>query len=290
MRGDLQIPYGVSDFKRMMSEGYYYVDKSAYIRTLERAGSFLFFVRPRRFGKSLFASMMKCYYDIAEKGNFQRLFGGLEIGRDPTANASRYQVLPLDFSQVNRGDGLSLQGRFESYIGDSLDAFVARYADKYDETFRRAFAAADAASKFTKLVSYAKVKDYHLYLIIDEYDNFTNAMLRAEGNVDYRSITHGQGFYREWFKAFKGNFDRIFMTGVSPVTMDDLTSGFNIASNVTQDEDLNSMLGFSEDGRLVPSPEHLRAPPGLRLHQDASLAIKQAQLGGVVRPRVGLCV
>ena len=97
------------------------------------------------------------------------------------------------------------------------------------------------------LVGRAQTKGLHLYLMLDEYDNFTNAMLRAEGNVDYRSITHGQGFYREWFKSFKGNFDRIFMTGVSPVTMDDLTSGFNIASNISQDELCNAMIGFSEE-------------------------------------------
>jgi len=246
MKDELQIPYGVSDFKRLRSEGYYYIDKSAYIRTLERAGSFLFFVRPRRFGKSLFASMMRCYYDIAEKDNFQRLFGDLDIGRNPTANASRYQVLALDFSQVNRGEGQTLQERFENYIGARIDGFVEAYSDYYDDDFIRRVQEEAPAGKFTKLYTRAQAKGYHLYLILDEYDNFTNAMLRAEGNVDYRTITHGQGFYREWFKAFKGNFDRIFMTGVSPVTMDDLTSGFNIASNVSQDEDLNSMLGFSE--------------------------------------------
>ena len=244
---NLKIPYGISDFKRLRGEGYYYIDKTMYVRTIEMCGSFLFFVRPRRFGKSLFINMLRAYYDVAEKENFAALFGDLDIGRNPTENASRYQVLFLDFSQVNRGPGKTLEERFASYIGDRLDEFLVRYCDRYDEAFRRDFAAADAASKFTKLVSRAGTKGYHLYLFIDEYDNFTNAMLRAEGNVDYRSITHGQGFYREWFKAFKGNFDRIFMTGVSPVTMDDLTSGFNIASNVSQDGDLNSMLGFSEE-------------------------------------------
>ena len=246
MSDNLKIPYGLSDFKRLRSEGYYFVDKSAYIRTLELCGSFLFFVRPRRFGKSLFLSMLRCYYDLAEKDNFEALFGDFDIGKNPTENRNRYQILKLDFSQVNRGAGLTLQERFDNYIGVCLDMFVLAYASCYDEAFRRDFAASDAAGKFTKVVQYAHVKGYHLYLMIDEYDNFTNAMLRAEGNVDYRAITHGQGFYREWFKAFKGNFDRIFMTGVSPVTMDDLTSGFNIASNISQDELCNAMIGFSE--------------------------------------------
>ncbi|MBQ7190226.1 MAG: AAA family ATPase [Kiritimatiellae bacterium] len=244
--GNLKIPYGVSDFKRLRSEGFYFVDKSAYIRTLELCGSFLFFVRPRRFGKSLFLNMLRCYYDLAEKDNFDALFGDLDIGKDPTENRNRYQVLTLDFSQVNKGKGDTLEERFENYVGDRLDEFMLRYGELYEDDFRAAFASAKPASKFTKLTGRAQTKGYHLYLMLDEYDNFTNAMLRAEGNDNYRSITHGQGFYREWFKSFKGNFDRIFMTGVSPVTMDDLTSGFNIASNVSQSPLCNSMVGFSE--------------------------------------------
>ncbi|MBO4287829.1 MAG: AAA family ATPase, partial [Kiritimatiellae bacterium] len=105
MNGNLKIPYGIFDFKRLRGEGYYFVDKSMYIRTLELCGSFLFFVRPRRFGKSLFLSMLRCYYDIAEKENFDALFGDLDIGREPTEYRNRYQVLVLDFSQVNKGQG-----------------------------------------------------------------------------------------------------------------------------------------------------------------------------------------
>ena len=246
MENNLQIPYGIFDFKRIRTEGYCYIDKTGYIPALEQSGSFLFFVRPRRFGKSLFLNMLRCYYDLAEKDNFDALFGDLDIGKNPTENRNRYQVLTLDFSQVNKGKGDTLEERFENYIGDRLDEFMLRYGGLYEDDFRAVFASAKPASKFTKLVSRAQTKDYHLYLMLDEYDNFTNAMLRAEGNVDYQSITHGQGFYREWFKSFKGNFDRIFMTGVSPVTMDDLTSGFNIASNISQDELCNAMVGFSE--------------------------------------------
>ena len=244
--GNLKIPYGVSDFKTLRKEGLYFVDKSGYIRALELCGRFLFFVRPRRFGKSLFLNMLRCYYDLAEKDNFDALFGDLDIGKAPTENRSRYQVLALDFSQVNKGPGKTLEERFASYIGGCLDGFLRTYADMYDESFANSVLAAQSADKFNMLVLEARRLGYHLYLMLDEYDNFTNAMLRAEGNVDYRSITHGQGFYREWFKSFKGNFDRIFMTGVSPVTMDDLTSGFNIASNISQSPLCNSMVGFSE--------------------------------------------
>jgi len=246
MKDNLKIPYGIPDFKTIRQEKLYYIDKTGYIPLLEQAGRFLFFVRPRRFGKSLFASMLRCYYDVGEKDNFQRLFGDLAIGRNPTENANRYQILYMDFSQVNRGNAPTLEERFNNYIGDCLDAFVERYRDSYGDEFLAKYAGADPGSKFTKVVLHASAKGLHLYLILDEYDNFTNAMLRAEGNEPYRGVTHGKGFYREWFKGFKGNFDRIFMTGVSPVTMDDLTSGFNIATNITLRPKFNAMLGFSE--------------------------------------------
>ena len=250
MQDNLQIPYGISDFKRVRTEGYYYIDKTGYIPTLEQAGSFLFFVRPRRFGKSLFINMLRCYYDLAEKENFEKLFGGLAIAEDPTVNKNRYQVFGLDFSTVNICEGKTLKERFDSYMKIRSQLFLMRYASDYGEDFRRELPNASGMSLFSAISGYAKQKGFRLYLMIDEYDNFTNAMLRAEGSGDYRSITHGQGFYREWFKAFKASFDRIFMTGVSPVTMDDLTSGFNIATNISQDAEFNAMLGFSEEDVL----------------------------------------
>ena len=247
MHDNLQIPYGIFDFKRIRTEGYCYIDKTGYIPTLEQAGSFLFFVRPRRFGKSLFINMLRCYYDLAEKENFGKLFGGLAIAENPTVNKNRYQVFDLDFSTVNICEGNTLKERFDSYMKVQSQLFLMRYAADYGDNFRRELPNASGMSLFSAISGYAKQKGFHLYLMIDEYDNFTNSMLRTEDSGDYRSITHGQGFYREWFKAFKASFDRIFMTGVSPVTMDDLTSGFNIATNISQDADFNALLGFSED-------------------------------------------
>ena len=247
MQDNLQIPYGISDFKRVRAEGYYYIDKTGYIPALEQAGSFLFFVRPRRFGKSLFINMLRCYYDLSEKENFEKLFGGLAIAENPTVNKNRYQVLDLDFSTVNICEGETLKERFDNYMKVRSQLFLMQYASDYGEEFKRELPNASGMSLFSAISGYAKQKGFHLYLMIDEYDNFTNAMLRAEASGDYRSITHGQGFYREWFKAFKASFDRIFMTGVSPVTMDDLTSGFNIATNISQDAEFNAMLGFSEE-------------------------------------------
>ena len=240
------IPYGISDFKTIRNEGLYYVDKTAYIDRLETAGRFIFFVRPRRFGKSLFVDMLRCYYDINEKDNFESLFGGLAVGHEPTENRNRYMVLTLDFSQVGKGSEPTLDGKFGSYLATHLDAFAERYPDVYDADFLARFRASNTGVKFDMVIQKAKARGVPLYLIIDEYDNFTNALIRSAGNEPYKTITHGAGFYREWFKLFKGNFDRIFMTGVSPVTIDDLTSGFNIATNISQEVDFNAMLGFSE--------------------------------------------
>ena len=242
----LQIPYGVSDFKRIRTEGYYYVDKTRHLAMMEERDSFVFFVRPRRFGKSLFLSMMENYYDLNRKKDFERLFGGLWLGAHPTANRNRFMVLKLDFSKVG-GTGNELRKSFEDHIGKQLDDLVSRYPDCYDADFLAAFAGQTATAKILDVVNKARREDIPLYLIIDEYDNFTNQMIRSAGVTDYREITHGTGFYRNWFKKFKGDFDRIFMTGVSPVTMDDLTSGFNIASNLTLESDFNSALGFTEE-------------------------------------------
>ena len=242
-RTDLKIPYGVSDFKRIRTEGYYYVDKTEYLAKMEERDSFVFFVRPRRFGKSLFLDMLRLYYDRNEKASFEQLFGGLWIGGHPTGNRNRYLMLALDFSKVGGMGGETLPEKFANYMDVALNDFIARYRELFP------VGSLDAVTKDTKfaaVTTVAKSNGLPLYLVIDEYDNFTNTLIRSAGNDPYVSITHGSGFYREWFKLFKASFDRIFMTGVSPVTMDDLTSGFNIATNISQDGAFNSMLGFSE--------------------------------------------
>ena len=245
-RTDLGIPYGVADFRTIREEGLYYVDKTEYLAKMESRDRFVFFVRPRRFGKSLFLDMLRLYYDRNERANFERLFGGLWIGAHPTPNRNRYLTLKLDFSQAGATGGRSLQDCFEAYLGERFLSFIAAYPEVYDDEFRRGAAAKPTLERFISMTDVAKAKGAPIYLIIDEYDNFTNALIRSAGSEPYKSITHGTGFYREWFKKFKGNVDRIFMTGVSPVTMDDLTSGFNIAANISQDAAFNSMLGFSE--------------------------------------------
>ena len=244
-RTGLQIPYGVSDFRRVRNEGYYYVDKTEYLAQMEARDSFIFFVRPRRFGKSLFLSMMECYYDLNAKKDFKKLFGDLWLGKHTTKNANRFMTLKFDFSKIG-GTGEALEKSFEEHIGKQLDDMVSRYPKCFDAEFRASFFGQPPSGKIADVVNKARRAGIPLYLIIDEYDNFTNQMIRTTGVKDYRDITHGAGFYRNWFKKFKGDFDRIFMTGVSPVTLDDLTSGFNIATNLSLDADCNAALGFTE--------------------------------------------
>ena len=241
------LPLGISDFGRIVREDYYYVDKTMYIPRLEMASSYLFLVRPRRFGKSLLLSMLKSYYDINEKDRFDEYFGQLWIGSHPTPYRNRYAVLHLDFSQVT-GTIDELKANFDSYCGIVIDSFARRYERLFYKGFANDMKQWDWASKkLNFLGSMAREYGVPLYLIIDEYDNFTNTVLNQHGQDIYTGLTHGEGFYRDIFKLFKPNFERVLMLGVSPVTMDDLTSGYNIATNITARGAFNHMLGFSED-------------------------------------------
>ncbi len=245
-----QIPYGVKDFKRIRLENRYYVDKTEYIRKMEERADFLFFVRPRRFGKSLLCETLKCYYDVAEKENFQRLFGDLAIGKNPTKNANKYFVLSLDFSFVGKNTAVCWSDKFEMYLNGAIKNLISAHREMLSTVtdVDALLKLPTAGAKFDELVPLVRRLGYGIYLIVDEYDNFTNEIVSsAEGKIPYKEITHGSGFYRSWFKSFKGTCDRIFMTGVSPVTMDDLTSGFNIATNITQEPGFNAMVGFTEE-------------------------------------------
>ena len=240
-----QIPYGVSDFRSVIEQDLYYVDKSMYIEELEKQSRTLIFIRPRRFGKSLFLNMLRLYYDKAASADFERLFGKLYIGQHPTPNRNRYQVLYMDFSRVT-GNIDALPQRFNSYCCGRLDDFIDTYRDDYPQTgVEKVLASEDFVEKMNLVNNMAMKAQIPLYLFIDEYDNFTNVVLNEHGEEIYHQMTHASGFYREVFKLFKGMFERIFLTGVSPVTLDDLTSGFNIGWNASTMPELDKMLGFS---------------------------------------------
>ena len=242
-----RLPYGINDFEAIIEQNQYYVDKTMYLPLLENQPSNIFFIRPRRFGKSIFLSMLHAYYDCSKKEKFQALFGDLWVGKHSTPLQGKYQILHLDFSYVG-GSIEKLEENFNMYLRVKLDGFMRIYQEFYLADFKEKFFMSDsAAEKLALLQDETATKGIPLYLIIDEYDNFTNTVLNEQGENVYWAITHADGFYRDVFKKFKGMFERIFITGVSPVTLDDVTSGFNIGWHISTKPEFNQMLGFSQE-------------------------------------------
>ena len=243
-----RLPYGVADYTWIKSQNRYCADKTMFIPKMEEAGDFLYLIRPRRFGKSVFLTMLQAYYDIEKKDSFHTTFKDTWIESHPTEGLGQYQVLYFDFSRAAAGPG-TLEENFNLYCNSVLDGFIKKYAAYYDEDFNMEeyLGFSGASYKLNALNTYSKRKGTQLYLIIDEYDNFTNNILSEEGEAVYHALTHAQGFYRDFFKLFKGMFQRIMMMGVSPVTVNDLNSGYNIGTNLSMDPMFNMMLGFSEN-------------------------------------------
>ena len=241
------LPYGIANYEQVKREGLFMVDKTQYFERMEKAGHFLFLIRPRRFGKSLFLSMMESYYDIEKKDDFEPLFGDTYVGSHPTEEHNEYQVLKLDFS-ITGGNIDELRENVYGYIDVTYGMFVSKYANYYPKGYEEGFYQQKSTSDRMNYV-HAMIKRYNVkaYLIVDEYDNFTNNVLNKHGEAVYHALTHAEGFYRELFKRFKPSFTRILMMGVSPVTMDDVTSGYNIATALTLEKQFNEMLGFSEE-------------------------------------------
>lgn len=242
-----RLPYGINDFEAVIEQNQYYVDKTMYLPLLENQPSNIIFIRPRRFGKSIFLSMLHAYYDCSKKEKFQTLFGDLWVGKHPTPLQGKYQILHLDFSYVG-GSIEKLEENFNMYLRVKLDGFMRVYQEFYLADFKEKFFKSDSGTeKLALLQDETAAKGIPLYLIIDEYDNFTNTVLNEQGEKVYWAITHADGFYRDVFKKFKGMFERIFITGVSPVTLDDVTSGFNIGWHISTKPEFNQMLGFSQE-------------------------------------------
>ena len=241
------LPYGISNYAQIKREGLFMVDKTKYLELMEKAGNFLLLIRPRRFGKSLFLSMMESYYDIESKDSFDHLFGDTYAGSHPTPEHNEYQMLRLDFSKPG-GTKDTLEENVNGYLDLLYGDFVTRYAKYYPDNYVEEYKQQKSTSDRVNYV-HQKFETYNIksYLIIDEYDNFTNNVLNQHGEAVYHAMTHAEGFYRDLFKKFKGSFTRILMMGVSPVTMDDVTSGYNIATALTLEKQFNEMLGFSEE-------------------------------------------
>ena len=247
-----RIPYGKQNWEDVRLDNFYYVDKTRFIAEIEASNEYFFFIRPRRFGKSLLMNMLRQYYDLRKADLFERLFGDLWIGQHPTPTHNKYLVLYLNFSMVSGG----IEGYEESlnsHVQIHTDDFCHRYADLLPpETLEGLKEKKSARAMIDYISAMARRTGQQIYLFIDEYDHFTNAIL-ADPSTEaaYKLQTHGTGAFREFFNALKGGSDsaikRLFITGVSPVTMDDLTSGFNIGTNYTTQPEFNAMVGFTED-------------------------------------------
>ena len=242
-----RMPYGISRFEQAREENMYFVDKSMYLPVLERACHFLIFNRPKRFGKSMFLSMMRYYYDMGMQDRFEALFDGMWIKEHPTELKGKFQVIYFDFSQATAGYR-KYESWFHCYCSNMLISFAGTYADYYDDGFEEEVKKMypDSASQLRYICYEAHRKSIPLYLMIDEYDDFTHEVLYEEGQAVYQALEEEAHFYCQIFKLYKPNFSRIMMTGVSPVTLNDLTSGFNIAINISMDPRFNAMLGFTE--------------------------------------------
>ena len=257
INGIKKIPYGIANYDRFWEDGLYYIDKTPYIRNIEEKGYFLFLIRPRRFGKSLFISMMEDYYDINMEGRFDELFGDTAIGQDPTPGKNSYHILKFDFSAVD-SDLSRVEDAFFNHVLDSVLVFLGKYGKALDIDVENAKAQfphlKSPAILLNTFLRHCKEKTKKIYVIIDEYDNFANTILSTAGEGAYQDLTHGDGLLRSFFNVLKSGaggsgapISRMFMTGVSPITLDDVTSGFNIALNISLDSDLNEIMGFNRE-------------------------------------------
>ena len=247
-----RIPYGMQNFEDVIKEDCYYVDKTPFIEQIEESNKYFFFIRPRRFGKTLTLSMLENYYDINKKDKFEEIFGKLYIGQNPTPEHNTYLIIHLNFAEVAAGlddykDGLDNHCRLVFNFFCDIYAHILP-ADTKEGLQQEP----DAVSKLRFLCQKCQEVGKKIYLFIDEYDNFTNMILAHEEHlVRYRNQTHGEGYLRQFFNTIKGaagnTLDRVFVTGVSPVTMDDLTSGFNIGTNYSLSPKFNEMTGFTEE-------------------------------------------
>ena len=247
------ILYGVADYAQIRKKNGWFIDRTAKIRDLE-ATAYAMFLRPRRFGKSFLISMLQYYYDVAFADRFDELFGGTDIGAAPTGEHGGYLVLYFDFSGISK-EADKVQEDFDFYVSLRCDSFARDYARVLPEGLsERILEAPDSRKKMNVIVSGLRSGTDKLYVLIDEYDNFTNTILAESGEKAYNDLCHGDGFFKQFFAILKtatsgvnAPVTRLFITGVSPVTMDDVTSGFNIGTNISLMPQFADFTGFRHD-------------------------------------------
>lgn len=247
-----RIPYGMQNFEDVMKRDCYYVDKTPFIEDIEDSNMYFFYIRPRRFGKTLTLSMLENYYDINKKEHFEEIFGKLYIGQNPTPEHNTYLVLHLNFAEIVGGLDDYQEG-MDDYCSIRFNLFVDLYAHLLPEDTKEGLKQQkNAVSQLSYLYGQCQKTGQRIYLFIDEYDHFTNQILANQAHEGkYRQQTHGEGYLCKFFDTIKGaavsTLGRVFVTGVSPVTMDDLTSGFNIGTNYSLYPEFNEMTGFTEE-------------------------------------------
>jgi hypothetical protein len=252
------LPYGNSNFEKIRKENYCYVDKTKYIEMLENEpNGFQFFIRPRKFGKSLFFSTLYNYYDLKKSGDFQTLFGELYIGKNPTPKHNSYLVLMFDFSGLDTTSEEIFRDSFFERVQQNVIAWLWSYsgiipdAKEYEREIKTSNA---GINSLTIACDIARQIDKKIFVIIDEYDHFANDLIAMGVDDVYKKYIRANGLVRDFYERLKDGtktvIDRIFITGISPVMMDDLTSGFNIAVNLTNELNYNEMLGFTEEEML----------------------------------------
>ena len=246
-----RIPYGMMNFVAVREDNCYYVDKTRYIEKVERANKYFFFIRPRRFGKSLTISMLHHYYDINAADKFERLYGDTYIGKHPTPNHNKYLIIYLNFAVVNADLG-NYRSALDAHCRTEFTVFCDRYSHLLPNNLKENLLKEDGCVKQLDLLyKVCNEAEQKIYLFIDEYDHFTNHILSDAARLkEYQGETHGTGYLRTFFDTIKAGTDssieRVFITGVSPVTLDDLTSGFNIGTNYSLANGFNEMVGFTE--------------------------------------------
>jgi hypothetical protein len=252
----LKIPYGESDFTKVIRDHYFYQDRTAFIRELEAAPSFAFYLRPRRFGKSLFVSMLHHYYALEFKAQFNNMFGKLNIGENPTPSANQYMVISFEFTGIQTNTPVNTMEGFLESVRDSVGLFLNQYAEFFPPDIHALIVEKKQPNLVMKALFYHYKKASQtreipqIYLLIDEYDHFTNELISFNFDFFAKSVTEN-GFVRKFYETIKTAtrdkiVDRLFITGVSPVTLDSMTSGFNIGTNLSLHPHFHSMMGFEE--------------------------------------------
>ncbi len=245
-----KIPYGISNFQELREKKYLYVDKTSYIEILENEAPYLFFIRPRRFGKSLFLSMLENYYDILKKEKFDVLFSDLYIGHNQTPERNSYLVLPLSFASIITSEGKEpfIQS-FNNNIVEAVRHFLYRYRSILaDDVLPDDIKTAENAIRYMGYT--VEEANQKVFILIDEYDNFANELIGSQNHDLYYQLLSSEGYVRTFYKTIKDgttkSISRVIITGVSPIMLDDLTSGFNITKNLSLDKNINEMLGFTK--------------------------------------------